>query len=266
AVLQDGRRWTYAELDARADAIAWRLIDRDVERDSVVPILAERRPEFLAAMLGVLKAGGAFMPLSPTDPVERVARLVAASGAALVLVDAALEKRWDWISKSLRVRAPVVLTIEDGLAAPSDRGAPPPRSAASDLAYVLHTSGSTGLPKGAMVEHRGMINHVFSKIADCGIGADDVLAQLSHQCFDVMVWQMLAPLLAGGAVSIIAEPQALHPLDTMALIEATGVTVVEMVPVFMAGMLHLLDEQPARPAGLARLRRVLATAAALPPG
>ena len=266
AALQADRCWSYAELDARANAIAWRLIELGIERDAVVTILAERRLEFLAAMLGILKVGAAFMPLSPTDPVERVARLLAASGARLALVDARLERRWEAIAKSLRVREPLVLTIEHALAEPTDRGAPPPqRSSASGLAYVMHTSGSTGVPKAAMVEHRGMVNHIFSKIADCGLGAQDVVAQLSHQCFDVMVWQMLAPLLAGGAVSIIGEPQALHPLDTMMAIEATGVTVVEMVPVFIAGTLDVLDAQPDRRSMLSRLRWLIATGEALPP-
>jgi len=265
AALQGERRWSYAELDARANAVAWRLIDLGIERDEVVPIFAERRLEFLAAMLGVLKAGGAFMPLSPTDPIARAGQLLSPSGARLALVDAGLVERWEAIAKTLRVRTPLILTIEKILAGPTDRGAPPQSCSASDLAYVIHTSGSTGTPKGAMVEHRGMVNHIFSKIADCGIGAGDVVAQLSHQCFDVMVWQMLAPLLAGGAVSIIGEPQALHPLDTMAAIEASGVTVAEMVPVFLAGTLDVLDAQPERRRMLSRLRWMIATGEALPP-
>jgi natural product biosynthesis luciferase-like monooxygenase protein/amino acid adenylation domain-containing protein len=265
ATLQQERRWTYAELDAHANAVAWQLIERGIEPGTIVPLLAHRRLEFLAAMLGILKAGGAVMPLSPTDPVERVGRLCGATGAKLVLVDEQLKQRWDWIALTLRVRAPVVLTLEQAFAQATDHGAPPQRSSASDLAYVIHTSGSTGMPKGAMVEHRGMVNHIFSKISDCTLGDSDVVAQVSHQCFDVMVWQMLAPLVVGGKVGIIPEPQALHPLDTMAAIEAGGITVAEMVPVFIAGMLDLVDEEPARRRMLTRLRWLIATGEALPP-
>jgi natural product biosynthesis luciferase-like monooxygenase protein/amino acid adenylation domain-containing protein len=265
AALQQERRWTYAELDAHANAVAWQLIDGGIEPGTVVPLLARRRLEFLAAMLGILKAGGAVMPLSPTDPVERVGRLCGTTAAKLVLVDEELKPRWDWIALTLRVRAPVALMLEQVFAEATQRGAPPQRSSASDLAYVIHTSGSTGMPKGAMVEHRGMVNHIFSKISDCALHDDDVVAQLSHQCFDVMVWQMLAPLVVGGKVGIIAEPQALHPLDTMAAMEAGGVTVAEMVPVFIAGMLDLLDEEPARRRMLGRLRWLIATGEALPP-
>ena len=265
AALQQERRWTYAELDAHANVVAWQLIERGIEPGAVVPLLAHRRLEFLAAILGILKAGGAVMPLSPTDPVERVGRLCGAAGAKLVLVDDELKARWDWIALTLRVRAPIVLTFEQAFAEAMVRGAPPQRSSASDLAYVMLTSGSTGLPKGAMVEHRGMVNHIFSKISDCGLDDSDVVAQVSHQCFDVMVWQMLAPLVVGGTVGIIPEPQALHPLDTMAAIEAGDITVAEMVPVFIAGMLDLIDEEPARRRMLAGLRWLIATGEALPP-
>lgn len=265
AALQQERRWTYAELDDQANAVAWQLIDRGIEPGTIVPLFAHRRLEFLAAMLGILKAGGAVMPLSPTDPVERVGRLCGTAGAKLVLVDEELKSRWDWIALTLRVRAPVVLTLEQALAQATAHGEPPQRSSAADLAYVIHTSGSTGMPKGAMVEHRGMVNHIFSKIADCTLGGSDVVAQLSHQCFDVMVWQMLAPLIVGGTVGIISEPQALHPLDAMAAIEAGGITVAEMVPVFIAGMLDVIDEEPARRRMLTRLRWLIATGEALPP-
>src|SRR4029078_8802933 len=78
-----------------------------------------------------------------------------------------------------------------------------------NLAYVIYTSGSTGLPKGAMVEQRGMINHLWAKVRDLKLNRDDVVAQTASQCFDISVWQFLSPLLVGGRVRIVSPEHSL---------------------------------------------------------
>jgi len=136
---------------------------------------------------------------------------------------------------------------------------PPWRGRAEQLAYVIFTSGSTGLPKGAMLEYRGMQNHLHAKVEDLGLGPSDVVAQTASQCFDISVWQFLAALLVGGQVQVFPPRVSQDPKLLMDAVEATGVTVLETVPSMMR---FLLRETAGR--SLAALRWLLPTGEALP--
>ena len=107
---------------------------------------------------------------------------------------------------------------------------PPVRRAPSSLACVIYTSGSTGVPKGAMIEQRGMFNHLLSKISDLELSASDVVAQTSPQSFVISVWQFLAPLMVGARVHICADEEARDPALLMQEISREGITVLEIVP------------------------------------
>src|SRR5262249_50603880 len=100
------------------------------------------------------------------------------------------------------------------------------------LAYVIFTSGSTGLPKGAMVEQRGMVNHLFAKIKDLGLTERDVVAQNASQCFDISVWQFLVSLLVGGRTEVFVDEVAHDPPRLLAALEGRAVSVLEVVPSF----------------------------------
>ncbi|MEV4257048.1 AMP-binding protein, partial [Spirillospora sp. NPDC049652] len=128
--------------------------------------------------------------------------------------------------------------------------------------YVLFTSGSTGKPKGAVVEHRGMVNHLYAKIVDLGMTGDDVLAMTSPLGFDISVWQMVCPLLVGGRVEIVPDAVAHDQVAFARAVDARGITVVELVPTMVR---HLLDDLPDAPAGsLGGLRWMIATGEELP--
>jgi non-ribosomal peptide synthetase component F len=107
-----------------------------------------------------------------------------------------------------------------------------------NLAYVIYTSGSTGIPKGAMVERRGMLNHLYAKIADLQLTERDVIAQTASQSFDISVWQMLAGLLTGGRVEIIGDEVAHDGTKLLEESRRRGVTVLEVVPSLLAVMLE----------------------------
>src|SRR6185437_4787412 len=133
------------------------------------------------------------------------------------------------------------------------------------LAYVIYTSGSTGVPKGAMVEQRGMINHLLAKVADLGLGAGDAVAATASPSFDISVWQMLAVLLAGGRLEVFPDQVAVDPGLLLGELEARRVTVAEVVP----SVLHEMAEHAAGSDGrpeLDALRWLLVTGEALPPG
>ncbi|MCX4448243.1 amino acid adenylation domain-containing protein [Streptomyces sp. NBC_01789] len=258
---------TYGELNGRANRLARTLRDEGVGQETVVALLADRNIDYLVAILAVLKAGGAFLPLDPDQPPTRLGRVIRRSGSPLVLTSPRYEKLLD------------EALADDGAAGSGPRAARldllserpgaeddlPVVASPAGLAYVLFTSGSTGAPKGAMLEHAGMLNHIRAKIRDLGMTERDVLAQNGPQSFDVSVWQFLAALTLGGRVEIFGDETAHDPARLLSELDRLGVTVLQAVPSVLRG---LIDE--ARAAGDARptlsaLRWVVPTGDALMP-
>ena len=159
---------------------------------------------------------------------------------------------------------PQVLSLErtDSGHAPKPR--PPVRPAPSSLAYVIYTSGSTGVPKGAMIEQRGMFNHLLSKISDLELSASDVVAQTAPQSFVISVWQFLAALMVGARVHICADEEVRDPALLVQEIGREGVTVLQIVPALLRAILDRMPNESAFRA-LSRLRWLISTGEALAP-
>jgi iturin family lipopeptide synthetase A len=270
AVTDDLGTFTYRELQEKAGGLAGRLAGilaaAGVGPESVVAILAPRDRTFLAAMLAVFHAGGAYLPLDPAHPERRLRQILDQSGAPLVLVAAELHSKLLAALDGGAVTArPQILVLQEGLG--NEGSLAPCPSAPGDLqrlAYVIYTSGSTGAPKGAMVEQAGMMNHLYAKVAALGLGGEDAVAQTASQCFDISVWQLLAPLLVGGRTRIYSEAAVRDPASLLSRFEADGITVAETVPSLLRALLDEVETAGvARPA-LAALRFLLATGEALP--
>jgi amino acid adenylation domain-containing protein len=258
-------RLSYLELASRASAIAGRLCREDVRRDEVVVLFAGRGIDFLAAMIAVQRAGGAFLPLDPTMPAARLAQIIQHSGARVLLTTqdrtAALQVT---LSGLRRRERPRILILEKLNAAFTQDSMPAVRRAPSSLACVIYTSGSTGAPKGAMIEQRGMFNHLLSKIADLGLSASDVVAQTSPQSFVIAVWQFFAALMVGARVHICADEKVRDPALLMQEILCEGITVLEIVPALLREILQRVPNEPAFHA-LSRLRALISTGESLAP-
>jgi amino acid adenylation domain-containing protein len=268
----DGRgRLTYSELNARANGLAHLLAARGVGPESVVAILERRGVSLLTAVLAVFKTGGAYLPLDPRHPAARQAQVLKQSMASMVLAGEGLEEAAS--QGAARVDAAHALPVH-GLGGAvmqsgdtrnlSTRGGP------RSLAYVIYTSGSTGVPKGAMVEQRGMINHLFIKVRDLGLVASDVVAQTASQCFDISVWQLLSPLLVGARVRIFDDEVAIDPDALLSALERECVTVAETVPSMLRAMLEGIEASTgtgaqARGETLSALRWMVVTGDALGP-
>jgi amino acid adenylation domain-containing protein len=267
AAVCGAERLTYAELERQVNRIAGHLAAAGVGADGIVALLAERSLRFLASMLGVFRAGGAYLPLDPAHPSSRYAQLLGESRAPIVLVERAFAGRIaEAIGGPGGGARPQVLVIEDLLAADS---APKDIAGgkATDLAYVIYTSGSTGSPKGVMVEQRGMLNHLYAKVRDLGLTAHSRVAQTASQCFDISVWQFLAPLLVGGQVHVYPDDVAHDLSRLLERVDRDGISVLESVPSMMQVMLaEVAARPPLQRPRLASLRWLVPTGEALPPG
>lgn len=254
---------SYSELDRRVEELAGRLASRGVRPDVIVAVLLPRGIDFVTALLATSKAGGAFLPLDPRHPLSRTGQIIGDSRAQLVLTTADMKSDVVTAIEALpETNRPRVLAIEEMNGKDEQAELGPVR--ASDLAYVMYTSGSTGNPKGVMVEHRGMVNHALAKLSDLGFGEDDALAQNAPQSFDVVVWQSLAPLIVGGRVVVVPDDIA---EDTAALVEEVerrGVTALQLVPAMMRALIDNVSACESGKPTLPTLRWMVPTGEALP--
>jgi amino acid adenylation domain-containing protein len=218
-------RVSYRTLEIMSNRIAHALLARGVGVEDQVALFFNRGIECLIAMLAVLKADAAFVPLDPRLAFPLNVAVLSESGATLTLVAAAHRTTLAGV-----LPADAILCIDDVLAGVSGHHPPTDRSRPNSLAYVIYTSGSTGAPKGVMIEHEGMLNHILAHVADQEITGADVIAQTAVQTFDIFVWQSLCALMVGGTTAIIAGEAAWEPAQLVAQLEREDVTIVQTVP------------------------------------
>ncbi len=252
---------SYASLDRWANRLANRLRSVGVGPETLVAVAAHRGPAFVAAVQAVWRAGGAFVPIDPTQPAARQRAVLAQGRCPVVLVDdAGATALADVLADRPGPDRPrlVPLAEREHLDVP----ATPPAGdrAPTGLAYVIFTSGTTGEPKGAMVTHEGMLNHALAKIRDTGMTAADVLAQNGPATFDVVVWQAVAPLVLGGRIHVVPDTATTDPESLADELARGGVTVLQAVP----STIGLLLGVPSPRQRLRALRCVVSTGDALP--
>ncbi|HZI17581.1 MAG TPA: amino acid adenylation domain-containing protein, partial [Pyrinomonadaceae bacterium] len=255
AVVYDGTRLSYAELNARANRLARLLLRHGAGPEKPVGVCAERSPELVVALLAVLKAGAAYVPLDPEYPAERLAYMLEDAGVGLLLTQRRLAEGAGGSG------AKVVLLDGDAEEAAGESAENPGAPAgAENLAYVIYTSGSTGRPKGAMNTHRAVVNRLLWMQDRYGLTPDDRVMQKTPFSFDVSVWEFFWPLIT-GATLVVARPGGHRDGRYLVeLVREQGVTTMHFVP----SMLRVFLEEE----GLeecASLRQVMSSGEALPP-
>ena len=230
---------TYADLADRVDRLAGWLNAYGVDRDTVVGLRAGRGLDHLVAVLAIMRAGAVYLPL-PAGPPVRVASMVRRGEAVLVLHDKAGR---DLVWEAVEGTTTATVDLADALAAA--RGHAPYRARlprGDDNAYLIFTSGSTGEPKGALLRHDGMLNHVQAKIDVLGLTNVDRVAQDAAATFDISLWQSFAPLAVGGTTVIYPDEVAQDPPALLRAVARDAVTVLEVSPpvlsVFCAELHH----------------------------
>jgi amino acid adenylation domain-containing protein len=262
AVTFDDRILTYQELNDRANQWARHLVELGVGAETIVALVSDRHPDFLTAILAVFKAGGAYLPINPHHPTERIGQVFAQSQVPLILTSSSWMSMLDSIVSNLAI-SPQLLDFQQLNTGNYATENLPARSTLDNLAYVIFTSGSTGKPKGAMLEQRGMLNHLYAKITDLNLSDKDTVAQTAAQTFDISIWQFLVALLVGGKVEIVSTEIAADPSQLLALIAREQTSILEIVPSLLRAMLQQI-ELTATPPELS-LRWLLLTGETLPP-
>jgi amino acid adenylation domain-containing protein len=211
----------YGDLEQRANRVAHRLVASRAS-GTVVAICAERSLDMLVGMLGILKAGAAYLPLDPHHPHDRLAFVLEDSGASVLLTQRAL------LPSLPPHRAEVICLDDSFVGQPSTAPAVP--VTADDLAYVLYTSGSTGRPKGVCVHHRAVVNLLTSMARLPGMSAADTIVAITTYAFDIAAVELWLPLITGARTVIASQEVASDGRRLAALIARSSATVMQATP------------------------------------
>ncbi len=213
---------TYRELNNRADRMTPFLKTRGVKREDRVGIIINRSTFMIESILAVWKAGGVYIPVEPGWPQERIKYIIEDCRAAVVLTESPQEAGEKY---------PVS----------TDNQGPNREEQTNGAAYIIYTSGSTGTPKGVVIEHRGMMNHIYAKINDLEITGESIVAQNASHTFDISVWQFFSALTAGGKTVIYDHPLVIYADRFITWLIRDRVTILEVVPSYLAVMMDILE-------------------------
>jgi amino acid adenylation domain-containing protein len=252
AAAYEDEELTYGELNRRANQVGHYLRELGVRPEERVAVCVERGLGMAAGLLGVLKAGGVYVPLDPGYPAERLQYMVEDSGPVVVLTQAHLREKFSEVKAGA-----TVVELDAGAAVWKGEEGNLERArvglSAEHVAYIIYTSGSTGRPKGVMVEHRALVNTLVHAQNLIDVNEDDVIAALSSSAFDISILEMMTAWLGGGRTLIINRPSVLDMEQLLRSLQ--GVTVLHTVPALMS---QISEAWRSRGMGApSRLRKVL---------
>ncbi|EFM08498.1 amino acid adenylation domain protein [Paenibacillus curdlanolyticus YK9] len=211
---------TYRQLDERSDRLSAWLSSRGIGRECAVGLFVRHSLDTVVAILAVLKAGAAYVPIDPDYPVERIGYMLGDADCGLLLANVAVPEGTGYVGPIGFLDDPSMYTEKPD---PSSVQAGP-----DDLAYIIYTSGSTGKPKGVMIEHRGLVNYIWWAKNQYTQGEDDVFPLYSSLAFDLTVTSVFTPLIAGGRIDIYRDDQEEYVLERM--MKDNRATVVKLTP------------------------------------
>jgi amino acid adenylation domain-containing protein len=224
AVSGSGVSLTYAELNRRANRVAHSLRELGVGPETLVGLCLERTPDLLVGLLGVLKAGGAYLPIDLSYPAERVAFMLEDARSPVLLTQSSLRAQLP------SVAGMSILLLDDERVAMQPDGNPPVTSQTGNLVYVIYTSGSTGRPKGVQVEQRNLVAFLEAMRREPGFDERDALLAVTTLSFDIAGLELWLPLIAGGRVVMASRADAVDAERIASMLDSHNVSVMQATP------------------------------------
>ncbi|MBB3126353.1 amino acid adenylation domain-containing protein/thioester reductase-like protein [Paenibacillus rhizosphaerae] len=244
AVTQDGKKLTYEQLDRQSNRIANMLLSKGLQKGQFVPIFMKRSLETIVCMLGVIKAGGAYIPLDPSHPDERNAYIIADTQTGMILTQAEYVNRLETLLAGFD-RKPEILPLGEQADSHPEEACPVDIEP-DDLAYIIYTSGSTGKPKGALIAHQGVVNLAESTRREMDLTEEDVILQYSTFSFDASVYDIFGSLACGSRLHLLTDEERFS-IDafTAAVVEQRATRVAILPTVFFNQLAAHLPEEDA---------------------
>jgi amino acid adenylation domain-containing protein len=245
AVVFEDVALSYQGLNEIANQLARGLLkEAPIAADDLVAIVMERSEKMVESIIAAWKCGGAYVPIDPGYPDDRIKTIIEDSRVKLMIsVSGVLRPE---LEKTLEPFAAIIyldrLEMEETLQKEERTNfdiTVHPRN----LAYVIYTSGSTGSPKGVMIEHLGMMNHLYAKITELHVSSDSVVAQNASHCFDISIWQFFTALLKGGKTVIYSNQLVLSPDAFIKRLGQDRVNILEVVPSYLSMMLDMIEDR-----------------------
>jgi len=231
AVVFEDQSLTYGQLNHRANQLAHHLIALGVQPEQLIGICVERSLEMIVGILGILKAGAAYLPLDPTYPSERLAFMLQDAAVSILLTQQTLTSVLPENDAKL-----VCLDADWEQIAQQSHETPVSHVTPTNLAYVIYTSGSTGKPKGVLLEHRGLCNLAQAQIHQFKVTASSCVLQFASISFDASVWEIVMALVAGARLCLGSREHLLPGIQLISLIEKQQVTHVTLPPTALAAL------------------------------
>ena len=231
AVVFNGQRLTYKELNERANSLARVLREKGAEAEKIIGIMVDRSLEMIIGIIGILKAGSAYLPIDPEYPVERIKYMLEDSDTEILLTQKKLQKNIDYDGE--------IIDIEDPALYERTTSNLKMLSEVHNLAYIIYTSGTTGRPKGVLVEHIGIANlrELFEK--KLHINEQDKVIQFASISFDASVWEINMSLLNGAELHILSKETIDNYENFSNYINVHNITVATIPPIYLGNV----DEQ-----------------------
>jgi amino acid adenylation domain-containing protein len=235
AVVSESRTLTYEELFRLSNQLGWKLREQGAQPNSLIAIVMEKGWEQVVAALGILQAGGAYLPIDPTLPKERLQYLLDNGDVTIALTQTKWKDEISWPSNIQ------VSTVEDNDLSSYGETALEPVQSPEDLAYVIFTSGSTGEPKGVMIDHRGAVNTILDMNDRFHVKPEDKVLAISALNFDLSVYDLFGMLAAGGTIVFPNAEGLRDPSHWSEVMKREGITVWNSAPALMEMLVDYAD-------------------------